>query len=49
MKTKEFLHDIPVEGFSMSGNPLVASDLLLNDHNTRYGCHFSKLKCPTQI
>ena len=30
---------------SISGNPLVASDLLSDNHVTRYGHHFGKNNC----
>ena len=43
MKTQEFFHDLEEERLSMSENPLVASDLLLSGHMTRYSLHFKKL------
>ena len=40
MKTQEVSHDPVVEGFSISDNPLLASDLLLGGHVTIYDSHF---------
>ena len=36
-------HDPRKQGFSMSGNPFVASDLLLGGHVTGYGRHFENI------
>ena len=54
MRTQELFDDLMMEGYSMSENPLIASDLLLGSHAIRYGRHFEKYdgaqhKCTFQL
>ena len=42
MKTYEFFDNPSFGRLTMSGNPLVESDLLPGDHMTGYGRHFIK-------
>ena len=41
---QEFFPDFMEVGFSMSENPLAASNLFLGGHVTRYNSHFEKFK-----
>ena len=43
MKTQESFHDLALNGFLMSENPMAVSDLLLGGHITGYGHHFEKI------
>ena len=46
MKTQK-IFDLIVEGFLISENPLIASDLLLGYHMTGYGDHFENINSAT--
>ena len=40
---QEYFHNFVLDGFLMSENPLVASDLLLGGHVTGYGRHLENI------